>query len=110
MFQDLKGPINPTLQSSYEFLKDFFKEVWFVIKDIYLKPDFVIERRNMLIVIDNSTSVLKVILSLSYPLVCTKFIMNNLKRDSCFFFSVTWSAFEHVNYFNNFQKAFINSF
>ena len=67
MFQDLKGPINPTLQSSYEFLKDFFKEVWFVIKDIYLKPDFVIERRNMLIVIDNSTSVLKVILSLSYP-------------------------------------------
>ena len=27
MFQDLKGPVNPTLQSNYEFLKDFFKEV-----------------------------------------------------------------------------------
>jgi len=27
MFQDLKGPINPTLQANYDFLKTFFKEV-----------------------------------------------------------------------------------
>ena len=35
MFQDMKGPINPTLQSNYEFLKDFFKEV-FTLLELFL--------------------------------------------------------------------------
>jgi len=33
MFKDLKGPIDPTLQANYEFLKDFFKELSEVFPD-----------------------------------------------------------------------------
>ncbi|XP_057316087.1 beta-hexosaminidase subunit alpha-like [Hydractinia symbiolongicarpus] len=36
MFNDMKGPINPILEGSYEFLEEFFKEITEVFPDEYL--------------------------------------------------------------------------